>query len=176
MEELKYPIGSFAPAAFNLGSKLIAMETLASFPEKIKNITAGLTDDQLDQPYRPEGWTIRQLVHHCADSHMNAFLRFKLTLTEVVPHIKPYNEAEWAKSPDYEMDITPSIFLLEGLHQRWLAVLLSMSDEDFDKTYFHPHSKKEFTLAGALLLYAWHCDHHFAHIAEKIKREAWDTI
>jgi len=133
---------------------------IASFPGELQ---AAMASARLDQPYREGGWTARQVVHHVADSHMNAFIRFRLALTEDKPTIKPYNETEWAKLADIQLDPRLSIQILDGLHQRWHAMLLAMRDADFTREAIHPdHGPR--TLDWFLQLYAWHGRHHIGHI------------
>ena len=124
---------------------------------------------QLHTPYRPGGWTVHQLIHHIADSHINAYTRFKLGLTEDNPVIKPYEEADWALLPDYRLPVEPSLKLLEGLHQHWVALLEGFSEDDWGRTFVHPATGDTNHLKKALALYAWHCKHHLAHITETIK-------
>jgi hypothetical protein len=173
IEELKYPIGKFRPVAFTPLVQENVIATIKAFPEKLDVATKNLNDTQLNITYRPDGWSIRQVIHHCADSHMNAFIRFKLALTENNPTIKPYNEAEWAKMNDYNLTIHPSIQLLYSLHSRWIAVLGSMTPEEYNRSYFHPENKSTSTLSNVLQLYSWHSEHHLAHITNLVKREGW---
>src|SRR5215213_5121637 len=133
---------------------------IAAFPAELKAAMAGAA---FDKPYRDGGWTTRQVVHHVADSHMNAFIRFRLALTEDKPIIKPYNEAEWAKLADMKLDPAVSVQILDGLHQRWLAMLLSLKDSDFSREAVHPENGTR-TLDWFLQLYAWHGRHHIGHI------------
>jgi hypothetical protein len=133
-------------------------------PTRIQELVAGLSAKQLDTPYK--NWTVRQIVHHLADSHMNAFIRFRVALTEDRPTIKPYDETRWAELPDTKTaDVDLSVKLLEALHARWAILLRSMRDADFERSYYHPEYKKEFRLAEAVGLYAHHCRHHPAQIA-----------
>ncbi|MBS1637395.1 MAG: putative metal-dependent hydrolase [Bacteroidetes bacterium] len=171
LNQLKYPVGKFTfdPAA-DVNAFIL---TIIDFPGKIRHETEQLTVHQLDTPYRPDGWTIRQVIHHCADSHQNAFARFKLALTEDTPVIKPYRENLWAVQPDYHEPIQPSLLILEGVHHRWAALLNSMNETDFEQQYMHPEYNRKFTLREALGLYDWHCRHHLAHITELKKREGW---
>ncbi len=170
LEKLKYPIGKSQSRSFTPDNKAKALATIADFPQQMRKATKNLTTAQLDQPYRPGGWTIRQLVHHCADSHMNAFVRFKLALTEDTPKIKPYEEAEWAKHEDYKMDIEVSLLILDSVHARWAVLLQHMSDHDFERKYFHPEAAAESSLSEVTLHYDWHCRHHLAHITNKFAR------
>ena len=174
LDKLRFPIGKFAKPD-TITNDLISsyINTIGNFPSKIKNEVAKLSDDQLNTPYRPDGWTVRQLVHHCADSHINAFVRFKLALTEEGPTIKPYMEDKWAQMNDYKEPIDSSLKILEGLHYRWSVLLKSMSDADFNRTYIHPEQGKSFELRTVLALYDWHSKHHLAHITELKKRMGW---
>lgn len=171
---LRYPIGQFnfnPEADEDQINKL--KEVIISFPSEIKSAVSGLSEKQLDTPYRPGGWSVRQLIHHCADSHMNAFIRFKLALSEEHPVIKPYQEAEWANGEDYLAPAEYSLNILEALHKRWGLLLNSLSQEELEKKYFHPANKKDFTLKEAISLYAWHAQHHLAHITSLIQRNGW---
>lgn len=175
LEKLKYPIGQFQ--GYEMPSpEVIArdIEVISAFPGKLKKEVSHLTEEQLETPYRPGGWTIRQVAHHCADSHMNALARFKLALTEENPTIKPYLEDRWAELTDSKsMPIEPGLLLLEGLHQRWVAILKAMTEPDYQKTFFHPEHNKEFRLGELISHYAWHCAHHLAHVTELKKRKGW---
>jgi hypothetical protein len=165
LEKLKYPIGKFQkPEIFTKISRAESCEVIANFPAQIKAAVKALSEAQLQTQYRPEGWKISQVVHHCADSHMNAFIRFKLALTEQKPTVKAYEEQLWAEQADYDLDINWSLNIIEGLHYRWVALLKSMSETDFDTKYIHPQSGKELDLNYMLALYDWHCKHHLAHI------------
>lgn len=176
IEQLKYPIGKFA---FNPQSDSESLkesiQTIRNLPEFLSQTVENLTDNQIDTPYRPGGWTVRQLVHHIGDSHMNALIRFKLALTESTPTIKPYDEAEWAKLSDYSFEIDSSLALIRIIHAKWCSLLDSMSEEDFQKTYFHPESQKEQSLLEVAHMYAWHSLHHLAHIQQLMIRENWTT-
>lgn len=165
MDDLRYPVGK-CPQPKEIDFETIKSweETIASFPQKLRNEVEGLSDEELDTPYREDGWTVRQLVHHLADSHMNAYIRFKLALTEKKPTIKPYEQALWAKQPDYEGPIDPSLGILDGVHKRWSNLLQSMKPEDFEQTYVHPEYNDEYDLKESLCQYEWHCRHHLAHI------------
>ncbi len=133
----------------------------------------GLADAQIDTPYRDGGWTVRQVIHHLADSHMNSFVRFKLALTEDSPTIKPYNEAAWAETADARaLPLAPSLDLIDGLHQRWVVLLESLNDADFGRTFTHPE-RGQMRLDVNLALYAWHCRHHTAHIVSLRERMGW---
>lgn len=174
IEFLKYPIGKFQkPATITYDLIQEAIAVIKSFPAHIFTAVRPLSIAQLDTPYRPGGWTVRQLVHHCADSHMNAFIRFKLALTEENPTIKPYDEAAWAKLADSDLPIEPSLAIIKAMHLKWGVVLDSMKTEDFKKTYFHPEKKHSQELAEIALLYAWHSQHHLSHVQHLILREKW---
>jgi hypothetical protein len=177
IDSLRFPIGRFKQPPF-ISSKHIleAISTIADFPNKLKSVTANLTDAQLDTPYRIGGWTIRQVVHHCADSHINSLVRFKLALTENNPVITPYREELWAELPDSLMPIDSSIFILEGLHSRWTLLLQSLSESDLAKGYVHPEQGKLIRLDIAILAYAWHCEHHLAHITNSLDRTKADLL
>ncbi len=174
IESLKYPIGKFQRPE-TITAELIreAIATIKSFPANIFTAVSPLSVAQLDTPYRPGGWTVRQLVHHCADSHVNAFIRFKLALTEENPTIKPYDEAAWAKLADAELPIEPSLAIVKATHFKWGLVLDSMGEEDFGRTYFHPEKKRSQELGEIALMYAWHSQHHLAHIQHLVLRENW---
>lgn len=175
LEKLRFPIGVFiAPSAYNAQVIPAQIEAIASFATRLKNEVLHLSDAQLDTPYRPSGWTIRQVVHHCADSHMNCLIRIKLTLTEELPTIKPYKEELWSELNDNRtMPIAPSLLLLEGLHFRLQWILSNLTASDFERRYVHPQYGKEFPLYEVAALYAWHGDHHLAHITELKKRNHW---
>lgn len=175
LEQLKYPIGKFEnPEIVTEGQLAQWIATIAAFPAKLKHEVSHLTDEQLDTPYRPEGWTVRQVVHHCADSHINSFVRFKLALTEDKPTIKPYWEDRWATLPDGKtIPIEYSLMILEGLHYRWATLLNSLTTEDLIRTFIHPGQGREIELLENIGLYAWHSEHHLAHITALKKRENW---
>ena len=174
IEHLKYPIGKFqVDSVITMDDLKKAIEEIKSLPKFLENTVKEFNEGQLATPYRPGGWTVRQVIHHCADSHMNALVRFKLALTEENPRIKPYDEASWANLPDYELPIEISIGMLKNIHFKWVRILEEMSPEDFDKTYFHPESQKDVSLDEVTLIYAWHGKHHLAHIQALMIRENW---
>ncbi len=168
LEKLKFPIGTFnKPAEISEQNLTTWKKVIETFPSKIKKITQNLSEVELNWKYRPEGWTIKQVVHHCADSHMNSLIRFKLALTEEVPVVKPYEEADWAMLADGNSnDLTASIQIIEGVHTRWSLLLNSFGDKEFSKQFKHPASGKILRLDEVLGLYAWHCNHHLAHIEQ----------
>lgn len=165
MDELKFPIGKYHSQK-NVSTEVFQgwIKTIDSLYSDLSKSIQGLSPQQFENTYRPSSWTISQLIHHLADSHMNAFMRFKLALTEDNPVIKPYFEASWAKLPDYQGPIESSLKIIEGVHQRWMELLTSMNEQDFNKTYIHPEFNREFDLKEAVCQYDWHCKHHLAHI------------
>lgn len=175
--DLRYPIGDFLPpASSDAGVREAHIQVLRLLPERLKAAVANFTDSQLDTPYRKGGWTVRQTVHHVADSHMNAYVRFKLALTEDWPTIKPYEEALWAELADSRLPIEPSLDLLTALHLRWVTAVESMTDADFHKGYIHPANKRNGgrqPLWEVLAMYAWHSQHHTAHIVNLCSRMGW---
>lgn len=174
LEQLQFPIGRFQkPAVFTEALLTSFITAIADFPVKITTATEALSEEQLDTPYRPGGWTIRQVVHHCSDSHMNSLIRFKLALTEDKPVIKPYNETLWAELADSKMPIAPALQMLEGIHERWVALLHSLTKEQLARSFVHPEHGNEITLEECIAIYAWHCHHHLAHITELKKRMIW---
>lgn len=175
IEQLKYPIGKFKkPDLFSKELTLLHIKDIEEFPSKIKNAVSGLNNAQLDTPYREEGWTIRQVVHHCADSHMNSFTRFKLALTEDNPTIKPYFEERWAELADSKsLPVEASLKMIEGLHFRWVVLLKSLTEADLKRSFIHPESGRTISLNENLAIYSWHCKHHLAHITELRKRKSW---
>lgn len=176
LELLKYPVGRFQ-RGIKAGTPERVRECTAiieSFPLGLSAAVSGMSDPQLDTPYRPGGWTVRQLVHHLADSHGQTLHRFKLALTEELPTIKPYKEALWAEHIDARtMPLEPSLQIISGTHARWVVLLRSMSDADFSRAFFHPEQQREIALSEALELYVWHSRHHLAHIAGLKAREHW---
>jgi hypothetical protein len=172
--DLKYPIGRYEPPPSISGQQRDAwIEEMANLPRNLSRAVSGLTDAQLDTPYRPGGWTVRQVVHHLPDSHLNSYSRFRLALTENTPLIKPYEEAAWAELSDAKTaPIPPSLALLDGLHARFVLLLRSLSDADFARTFRHPELGEK-RLDWTLGLYAWHSLHHVAHIANLRRRQGW---
>lgn len=172
-EDLRYPIGKFdSSIEVTPEVRKNFIQTIEDLPKKIREAVNDLSDEQLDTPYRPEGWTVRQLVHHVADSHLNSICRFKLALTEDVPTIRPYYEDRWANLADARLPIEDSLKIIEGVHSRWATLLNSMSDEDFQRKLNHPKSG-EWTLEKFLGLYDWHSKHHTAHITSLRERNGW---
>ncbi|UJH90583.1 putative metal-dependent hydrolase [Antarcticibacterium sp. 1MA-6-2] len=167
MIDKQYPIGKFEkPEVINRQSIEEWIEVIKTFPQRITNEVENLSHQQLDTPYREGGWTARQVVHHCADSHMNALCRIKLALTEDHPVIKPYREDKWAELADTkELPVDVSLLLLKGLHWRWAHLLSSLDEKELQRKYIHPAVGKETSIAEAIGMYAWHCKHHLAHIS-----------
>ena len=174
MEDLRYPVGRFQrPQSLEPKQRRAAIDTIAEAPTKLRAAVAGLTDGQLDTPYRPEGWTVRQVIHHVPDSHLNAYTRFKLALTEDTPTIKPYDEAAWAKLEDSKSTpVATSLALLDAVHDRWIRILRAMSPSDFSRTLNHPENGV-MNLDQMLALYEWHSRHHVAHVTNRRQRSGW---
>ncbi|MCB0840345.1 MAG: putative metal-dependent hydrolase [Bacteroidetes bacterium] len=174
LEKLKYPIGRFNRIdILTPDQRKTMIQTIASFPQNVKNAVEGLNENQLDTPYRPEGWTVRQLVHHVVDSHLNSYIRFKWTLTENEPLIKTYDQAAWAELPEAKTaPVEVSLMMLESLHRRWVMMLNYMSDSDFQAKLRHPEWGL-ISLDTMLGLYEWHCRHHLAHITSLKERLNW---
>ncbi len=172
--DLRYPIGHFTPPAASLpGIRAAHIETLRQLPDRLREVTAGLNHAQLDTPYREGGWTVRQVIHHLADSHANAYIRYRLALTEDWPTIKPYDEAAWAELADCrKLPIDVSMAIIAGMHARWVSLLESLSEEDFRRGYNHPELGKQ-ALSIVLAMYAWHARHHTAHISGLRARQRW---
>ena len=170
---LRYPIGRFAPPpTFTPELRAAHIQTLRELPERLQAAVAGLNDAQLDTPYREDGWTLRQVVHHVADSHINAYVRFKLALTEEWPTVKTYDEAAWAGLSDSKLPIADSLALIGALHARWATLLESLSAGDFERGYNHPQMGRQ-DLAAVLAIYEWHSRHHTAHITGLRARQSW---
>jgi hypothetical protein len=175
-KDLRYPIGTYDyPTTVSEYERERWMQDISIAPRLLEDAVDGLSDRQMETAYRPGGWTVRQVVHHVADSHMNGLIRFKLALTEEQPTIKCYDEARWAELADVSVvPIEVSLALLDGIHTRWMAVLRSLKSEDFRRSFFHPERNGVLTLEQALGLYAWHGRHHAAHITTLRDREGWE--
>jgi uncharacterized damage-inducible protein DinB len=173
-EDLRFPIGKFSwPAGMSADERERYIARIAAAPARLRAAVAGLSDQQLDTPYRDGGWTVRQVVHHVPDSHMNSYTRFKLALTEDEPTIKPYDEAAWAKLSDsVKTPLETSLSLLESLHERWVTLMRLMSDTDWKRRFVHPEHGPV-SLERNVALYAWHGDHHVGHVTALRKREGW---
>lgn len=173
LDDLRYPIGRFhMPSSSLAAARAVHVQVLRELPERLRTAVAGLDEQQLDTPYRDGGWTVRQLVHHVADSHANCYVRFKLALTEDWPAIKPYDEAAWAKLADSAMPVDVSLAFIAALHARWVALLESMTDDEFRRGFIHPENGRQ-NLAVVLAVYDWHSRHHTAHVTALRSREGW---
>jgi uncharacterized damage-inducible protein DinB len=174
MEDPRYPIGKYMPQPFSEKQLQDWLIDITFLPQHLENAILNLDEKQLETPYRSGGWTVKQLVHHVADSHMNAYIRFKLGLTEENPDIKPYDEEAWANLPDTQnLPVNISLTLLHALHTRWVEVLKGITREDWNRTVFHPQHKKEMSLWFLLGMYAWHSRHHTAHITVLRETMKW---
>ncbi len=165
MKDLQYPIGKFSIDKFpDRKERQILIKSISLLPAKLNSVVSKMSEKQLNQPYREGGWTARQVIHHLPDSHMNAYIRFKLALTEDIPVIRPYDQDGWAKLPDYKLTpVEMSVSLLSLIHKRWVILLKTMNENDFKRKYLHPESG-EMTLAEVLAHYDWHGRHHLAQI------------
>lgn len=174
MDDLRYPVGKLQrPESLTPEQRAPMIETIAALPARLRQAVAGLGHEQLETPYRPEGWSVRKLVHHVADSHMNAYVRVKLALTEDNPTIKPYEEAAWAELPDTAATpVETSLTLLDALHERWANLLRAMAPADFARRLSHPENGP-MTVDGLLATYDWHSRHHLAHITNLRQRMGW---
>jgi uncharacterized damage-inducible protein DinB len=174
MNDPRYPIGKFEQRdELTSAERRQMIDEIAATPTHMRDAIAGLTPAQLHSPYREGGWTLRQVVHHVPDSHLNAYIRFKLALTEDKPTIKPYDEARWAELPDtHETPLKTSLTMLEALHVRWVCLLRNLKPDDFRRKLIHPENG-EMTLDAVLGLYAWHGKHHVAHITSARDRHGW---
>ena len=175
LETLRYPTGRFrAESGLSRESVAAMTDEIAAVPDALRAAVEGLSEAQLDTPYRPGGWTVRQVVKHLPDSHMNAYVRFKLTVTEDHPTIKVYDEGLWANLDDAKQgEIESSLALVDGLHPRWVAFLRGLGPEDLRRRLYHPEMKSDLDLEFLLQLYAWHGRHHVAHITSLREREGW---
>lgn len=174
LEQKRYPVGRFTPAS-ELTHTSIAecIQTIEEFPGKLRAMVEPLPEVQLSSRYRQDGWTIRQVVHHVVDSHLNSYVRFKWVLTEDHPTIKTYHQENWAELPDaVEGPVAMSLDFLEALHRRWVYMLRSIRDEDWKRTFYHPEMQKSFDLRWLIGMYDWHCRHHLAHVELAINAPA----
>ena len=164
MSDPRFPIGRFTyTPAKNKQERGLSIDSIAALPAKLRQAVSGMDREQLDTPYRDGGWTVRQVVHHLPDSHLNSYLRFKCALTEDAPAIKTYEEDRWAELPDSRGDVEVSLLLLDALHRRWVLLLRQLTDEQWQRTFVHPQ-QGAVALERALALYAWHSEHHLAHV------------
>jgi hypothetical protein len=174
MKPNQYPIGKYEPLPFSEEQKQKWINDIEFLPQDIEYVVQGFSEKQFDTPYREGGWTVRQLIHHVADSHMNAYIRFKLGLTENNPTIKPYEEQIWATMIDtYEQPINVSLTLLHALHKRWVSILKNIKQADWERAVVHPEHGKQMTLWFLLGMYAWHSRHHLAHVTTLKENMGW---
>lgn len=175
LEQLRYPIGQFTPKENYTPAEIKTdIQIISALPSKFINLLGGWNDDRFNTPYRPGGWTVRQLVHHVADSHINAYTRCRLAMTEDNPTIKPYNEELWAELPDAKAaQVELSLQLLRYVHLRWVLLLNSMNETDLARTYFHPGSGTTNRLDTVIANYAWHSEHHYQHAFQLAARNNW---
>ena len=174
MEDLKYPIGKFTPKDSYSNEEIQKnILRIASLPTRLSDAVKNFDDKKFDTAYRDGGWTVRQLVHHIADSHLNAYIRFKWTLTEDRPTIKAYEEKLWATTEEVKSDPQISLTLLKAHHTKWVGLLKTLTPSQLERDFIHPETKKAVNLKNLLALYAWHSDHHLAHITKLIERMGW---
>ncbi|AFM06203.1 hypothetical protein Fleli_3900 [Bernardetia litoralis DSM 6794] len=174
LEKLKYPIGDFEKPTTQDSEErknlvLNWKNDISIFPIRLKKVVDNLSEEELNWKYRPQGWTIKQVIHHCSDSHINALIRFKLTLTEDEPTIKPYLEDKWTELQDMTLPIDVSISILEGIHKKLSIIIESLSESDLERRFFHPEQQTYFTLFELVANYTWHSNHHLAHIEQAIE-------
>jgi hypothetical protein len=174
LENLQYPVGRFQwTGEYDPGNRGEWLQTISDTPGNVRRVVDGLTEEQLDTPYRPGGWTVRQVVHHYADDHLNSYIRFKLALTEDGPRIKGYSEALWAELPDARLGpLEPSLRLLTALHRRWVQAWRALEDADWRRTFVHP-GRGEVSLDQLARLYHWHGQHHVAQVRALRVRNGW---
>ena len=172
--DVRYPIGKHQMVPFSQEEKEARLADVLFLPRMLEYAVLNLNDDQIQTPYRDGGWTVNQVIHHVADSHMNAFIRFKLGLTEDNPTIKPYIQSDWGETADVTLvPVNLSITLLHSLHHRWYELLKSMTDEQWERTIYHPEQERKITLWELLLIYAWHGKHHAAHVTNLREQMGW---
>ena len=164
-ERLQYPIGKFSPKENYTAEEITSLiNSIENLPGKVEGVFKKFSPKQLDTSYRPGGWTARQVIHHMADSHMNAYIRFKWSLTEDTPLIKAYNEKDWAETYETKQDPGLSVDLLRSLHAKWITLLRALSKDDLQKSFVHPETGKNVRLDRLVALYAWHGEHHLGHL------------
>lgn len=174
IEKLRYPIGKFSPqASYSTKEKKKLIADIANLPQQLSEAIKGFSKEQFATPYREGGWTVQQLIHHIADSHLHSYIRFKWSLTEDKPLIKAYEEKTWAETPDNQLDPALSIALITAFHAKWSAMLNILPEDAWQRSFIHPQTQKENSLERTLALYAWHGKHHLAHITELKERMKW---
>lgn len=175
MGDLKYPIGHVnIPSEISKEQISLWIADIEKFPVKLERLTQNLSEEQLNTPYRKDGWTVRQTIHHCGDSHVNSYIRFKWTLTEDKPMIKAYYEDRWAELFDTkDAPIHFAIDFIKALHAKWVYLLKGLNDDELNKTFMHPESGDSVSLKKNIGIYAWHCNHHYAHIENLLIRNDW---
>ncbi|MEN9952841.1 MAG: hypothetical protein RLZZ520_1109 [Bacteroidota bacterium] len=172
--DVRYPIGKHQMVPFSQEEKEARLADILFLPRMLEYAVLNLNDDQIQTPYRDGGWTVNQVIHHVADSHMNAFIRFKLGLTEDNPTIKPYIQSAWGETADVTaVPVNLSITLLHSLHHRWYELLKAISDDQWERTIYHPEQERKITLWELLLIYAWHGKHHAAHVTNLREQMGW---
>ncbi|MDW5289354.1 YfiT family bacillithiol transferase [Formosa sp. PL04] len=178
LEQLKYPIGQFqCPELITAKHLDNWIDVLNQFPTRLNALVKPLTDFQLDTEYRPGGWTIRQLVHHTADSHHHSYTRFKWSLTEDNPVIKAYNQDDWSNLEDaINAPVSMSLMHIEAVHKRLVYLLKSLNDKDLERSFIHPETNKKVTIKENIGMYAWHSSHHFTHIVKALERKGWAKL
>jgi len=175
LEKLRFPVGKYSPKEIKYDDLNQWMDDIENLPKELRKILKGIKDNELEYTYRPDGWNIRQVVHHIADSHMNAIIRFKLALTEDNPTIKPYLEAEWANLIDVTaVPIEASLQIIEGVHARLNAILRDLNVHEYARKYTHPEHGKSMDIAFTIGMYAWHGRHHTAHIKNALSEQKTD--
>ena len=174
MDSLRFPIGTFeCPTIIENSDRLRWIASIQAFPQQVQQLVAGLDSTALSARYRTGGWTIQQVVHHCADSHMNCLIRLKLALTEEEPTITPYREDLWADCADYALPYNNSLTILHAVHRKIIALLRPLSHTQLERNYYHPQYKRHFAVRDVICLYAWHGNHHLAHITSLKERMGW---
>lgn len=175
LEKLKYPIGTFdCPSNITTEFQQAWISILEHFPNRLNNMVSSLSENQLNTPYRPDGWTVRQTIHHIYDSHHNAYTRFKWALTETTPTIKAYDEKAWAETADAKnAPIELSLSAINALHAKWVYLIKGLSQEQLLKEFYHPERNRNYKLVETIGSYAWHSNHHYSHIENLLKREGW---
>lgn len=172
--DVRYPIGKHQMVPFSQEEKEARLADILFLPRMLEYAVLNLNDDQIQTPYREGGWTVNQVIHHVADSHMNAFIRFKLGLTEDNPTIKPYIQSAWGETADVTaVPVNLSITLLHALHNRWYELLKTIKDDEWERTIYHPEQERKITLWELLLIYAWHGKHHAAHVTNLREQMGW---